>query len=52
MNSSSERPSPGVHPCKQSNERLCSKKGYGFIDWLTYNQVLKKTLIPAVIRWI
>jgi hypothetical protein len=48
MNSSSSHPSPVVDPCEQSNEYLCSKKGYGFLDWLTYNQVLKKILVPAV----
>ena len=50
MNSSSSHPSPVVQPHEQSNEYLCSKKGYGFLDWLTYNQVIKNTLVPAVIQ--
>ena len=37
MNSSSARQSPVGNPCEQSNEHLCSEKGYGFLDWLTYN---------------
>jgi hypothetical protein len=35
MNSSSSCQSPVGDPFAQCNRHLCSKKGYGFLPWLT-----------------